>query len=113
MSTIARDQKLAGLVRVHRPAELRSKLLLASAFCSRLPHCFVDQKVFEKGRWNYATSPSTGHGTGMPRAGYRPPVVTAPSIAPADPDYVEPFVFKSILHYDAKLGKRGEEDSPD
>jgi hypothetical protein len=38
-------------------------------------------------------------------------VVTAPSIAPADPDYVEPFEFKSILHYDTKLGKRGEAES--
>jgi hypothetical protein len=44
---------------------------------------------------------------------YSPPVVTSPSIAPADPDYVEPFVFKSILEYDPKFGKRGEEDSPD
>jgi hypothetical protein len=44
---------------------------------------------------------------------YSPPVVTSPSIAPADPGYVEPFVFKSILEYDPKFGKRGEEDSPD
>jgi hypothetical protein len=71
-----------------------------------------------KGRETCATSPSTHDGTWKPRAGYRPPetysppAVTAPSIAPADPDAIEPFEFKSILHYDIKLGKR-EEDSPD
>jgi|EndMetStandDraft_5_1072996.scaffolds.fasta_scaffold694225_2 hypothetical protein len=69
----------------------------------------------DKRRENCTTSVSTAPSTWKPRAGYRPPeiilpVVTAPSIAPADP-LDEPFKFKSILEYDPKFGKRDK--SPD